>query len=61
MLLGHLRSLRYSSSGHGKLVVSLILCLCSALSKEIGITAVAVFVMYEFFILNKVESHCSLP
>ena len=35
--------------------MSLMLCLCSALSKEIGITAVAIFIVYEFFILNKVE------
>ena len=48
--------LSYFSSDHGKLAVSVILCLCSALSKELGITAVAVFVVYEFFILNKVGS-----
>ena len=45
----------YISLDHLKLVLSLILCLCSALSKEIGITVVAIFMVYEFFILNKVR------
>ena len=45
------------SLDHKRLVLSLVLCLCSALSKEMGITVVAIFMVYEFFILNKVILH----
>ena len=39
----------------GWFVGSLLLVLCSALSKEIGITAVAVCLAYEFLIYKKVH------
>ena len=45
------------SLDHKRLVLSLVLCLCSALSKEMGITVVAIFMVYEFFILNKVQKY----
>ena len=35
--------------------MTLVFCLCSVLSKEQGITIVAVCVTYEFFILYKVN------
>ena len=35
--------------------MSCALCLCSVLSKEQGITVVAVCVVYDFFILHKVS------
>lgn len=35
--------------------MTLVFCLCSVLSKEQGITVVAVCVTYEFFILYKVN------
>ena len=50
-------SLLSFSLDHKRLVLSLVLCLCSALSKEMGITVVAIFMVYEFFILNKVILH----
>ena len=47
------------SLDHLRLILSLVLCLCSSLSKEMGVTVVAIFVVYEFFILNKVQM-CSV-
>ncbi len=44
-----LKEMKYSG-----LFASLSLCLCSALSKEIGITAVALCLGYEYFIHRKV-------
>lgn len=38
------------------LLVTLLLILCSVLSKEIGITAVALCLIYDFFIVHKVSS-----
>lgn len=37
------------------LLLSLLLCLCSMLSKEQGITVLAVCLCYEYFITNKVS------
>ena len=39
---------------YGGLLLTLLLVLCSALSKEIGITAVAICLLYELLILRKV-------
>ena len=35
-----------------------VICLCSALSKEQGITVVAVCLTYDFFIVHKVNFSC---
>ena len=43
-------------SGGWWLAVTLMFCLCSVLSKEQGITVVAVCVTYEFFVLYKVNN-----
>ena len=37
------------------LALSMLLCLCSALSKETGITVVAVCIIYDCFIMNTVR------
>ena len=47
-------SLSYHS-GLRWLVLTMLLCLCSVLSKETGITVLAVCLMYECFILNTVS------
>ena len=43
-------------SGGWWFAVTLMFCLCSVLSKEQGITVVAVCVTYEFFVLYKVNN-----
>lgn len=46
------------SAGEGKwLGISLLLCLCSALSKEQGITVVAVILAYDYLVMQRVSSH----
>ena len=44
------------SAGRGKWVgVSLLLCLCSALSKEQGIMVVAVILAYDYLVMQEVS------
>ena len=44
------------SADKGKWVgVSLLLCLCSALSKEQGITVVAVILAYDYLVMQRVS------
>ena len=49
-----------TNAGRPKLVgVSILLCLCSVLSKELGITVLAVNMIYDYLVLQKVSNKYS--
>ena len=50
-----------ANTGRPKLVgASILLCLCSVLSKELGITVLAVNTLYDYLVLQKVRHYSEL-
>lgn len=49
-----------SAAGFKWVCLSLVMCFCSVLSKEQGITAIAVCLTYDVFIARNVSHHNSL-